>query len=134
MSNLQRTNRTEIYRKERSKMDIKKIALFSVVLLLCFITGCESFFGNPVIGKWSPKNKGGIISLRDMEFTKDMMIYDDGKNAEDRVPVQYEFHGKIVKVIPQAGAFGPFACAATEGNTITCDMPFVGRAVYVHKD
>lgn len=115
-------------------MGIKKIALLPLALIICFTAACDYLFKNPVEGKWSPKNKGSIISLRDMEFTKDEMIYDDGKNPGDRVPVKYEFHGKIVKIIPQSGPFGPFECIATEDSTITCGMPFVGRAIYVHRE
>lgn len=116
------------------KTTAKQTALIQLVLLICFIASSCSLGSNPILGKWSPKSEGKVVlSATDIEFTGDQMIYRDGRDPSDRIPVEYQVSGSKVTVIPQTGMFGPFACAATEGDTITCDLPVVGRTIYVRR-
>ena len=62
------------------------------------------------------------------------MILGDGKDAADRITVSYQIEGNQVTVLPQGGGTGPMVCTPTEGDTITCNMQFLGKVVYTRRD
>ncbi|MCI0490363.1 MAG: hypothetical protein L0229_27535 [Blastocatellia bacterium] len=92
---------------------------------------------NPILGKWKPHQdtlKNCTLCPSDVEFTKDMMIIRDGSDPRDRIPVEYEIKGDRVIVKPQSGMNNPFVCMPTEGDTLTCNMPLMGPAVFVRRE
>jgi hypothetical protein len=40
----------------------------------------------------------------------------------------------LTRVLRRERGTGPLRCTPTEGDTITCDLAFTGKTVYVHRD
>lgn len=111
------------------------MAILRLVLFICLVASSCSF-SNPILGKWRPKptKERIVIAARNIEFTEDQIIYEDGIDPSDRIPVEYKISGSEVMVAPKAGLTIPFVCSTTEGDTITCDLPVVGKTVYVRRE
>ena len=112
-------------------MTTTRRVVLTTLILTCLVGSSCSSGVNPILGKWTPKNTGGILSASDIQFTPDQVIYHNGSDPNDRVLAEYKVSGRKVTVIPKGGMMPPFVCEAKDDGTLLCDMPMAGKTVYL---